>query len=103
MEGPSRAGVWHDLRQSPWAVELRGYTFHFSSRRRCMRFLELARMEMEKLSQELTRRCGVRVCMDVPALFRLYHKVETNGFLVDCGERRATCPNEVRLDGFNPK
>ena len=92
--------MWHDLRESPWAVSLRGLTFHFSTHARSLRFMEMARTDMEKLSREMTRRCGVRVDMEIPALMRLYQRIETNGFLIDCEKGCATCPAEVELDGF---
>ena len=77
----SSSGVFYgDLKDSPFKVNINGYTFYFSQKCKLDRFLNDIKVKVEWLNDSLSKRFKMPFDVFDLALFNLYSKVETRGF-----------------------
>jgi Phi-29-like late genes activator (early protein GP4). len=97
----SKRGIAYNLEITPYIINVRGITYHFSSKNHLEKFTEKLEENREVIALSLSKRFGFDIKPDMLSDLSLYSKVETRGFYVAKGSESYKCKKEVRLSGVN--
>ena len=96
MTAQSRRGVFNNLAESFYRVEMHGVRFYFSSRFNQQRFMARLQENRKIQAERFERRYHVRMTNYTLADILLYRSIEKRGFrIVDEMGGEATCPEQL--------
>lgn len=92
----SKNGVCYDLRESPYTLEWRGITYHFSSESHRRKYMLNVRERELWLNDSLSRRFRITVDLPYVADVQYYAMIETRGFYIITNDgAEYTAPHQV--------
>lgn len=78
----TRGGVYIDLKESEYKLQVANYTFVFSSKIYCEKFKNGYNQFIEQENLKFNSKYGINCNLFVYLLFAYYKKIEKRGFLV---------------------
>lgn len=97
----TRPIIIYDLSKSPYKHTEDGMTYIFSSEYHRDNFISRLPEMREYVEGIMLRKFKMRCKFNQLADMRLYLKIETRGFRVECGGHTHICPETIVLSGAN--
>ncbi len=91
----TKNGIFHDIENSNYYVELNDFTFYFSSMLHLNKFLKLYKENRDILSYSLSKRFKIKINAFILSDIMTYKKVESRGFFIRYNGRLITCPEKL--------
>lgn len=99
----TRNNIAYKLEESPYMLDVPydGYSlvYFFSSALYRDNFYKRFVENREKINESLSNRFGYQIENDLIGDLALYSKIEKRGFLVSLGKEKATCQEDIILNG----
>lgn len=96
----TQRGIYTDIKESTYTVEIEDFTFYFSSRLYKNKFIRIYQEEICRFNESANNvyKNKFSLSLDTLALIRLYALIEKRGFYIKMKERTIECLENVEFE-----